>query len=71
MYAFHAEKGIKLSKDIKMHIQKCLKYTFAKNQGDKDGLQENLKAIKPHQFGFILLWEILWFQAKTFWSVFT
>ena len=51
MYALHAEKGIRLSKNVIMHIQKCLKYDFAKNQGDKDGLQENLKAIIPHQFG--------------------
>ena len=48
MYALHAEKGNKPSKNVIMHIQKCLKYAFAKNQGYKDGLQENLKAIIPH-----------------------
>ncbi|XP_048251367.1 uncharacterized protein LOC124145379 [Haliotis rufescens] len=34
-----------------MHIQKCLKYAFAKNQGNKEGLEKNLKALIPHQFG--------------------
>lgn len=51
LYALHAEKGIKLSKNVILHIQKCLKYAFARNQGDKDGLEENLKALIPHQFG--------------------
>lgn len=46
LYALHAEKGtgIKLSKTVILHIQKCLKYIFAKNAGDKNKLQENLKA---------------------------
>ncbi|XP_055999895.1 uncharacterized protein LOC130046463 [Ostrea edulis] len=34
-----------------MHLQKCFKYAFAKNQGDAKGLEENLRAIVPHQFG--------------------
>lgn len=53
LYALHAEKGtgIKLSKTVILHIQKCLKYIFAKNAGDKNKLQENLKALIPHQFG--------------------
>ncbi|XP_061170673.1 uncharacterized protein LOC133180113 [Saccostrea echinata] len=34
-----------------MHIQKCVKYAFAKNQGNKQGLEENLRGLIPHQFG--------------------
>lgn len=34
------------------HIQKCVKYAFAKNQGNKTSMEENLKAIIPHQFGY-------------------
>lgn len=41
----------KLSKSVIMHIQKCLKYIFAKNQGNRVGMEENLKALIPHQFG--------------------
>lgn len=41
----------KLSKSVIMHLQKCFKYAFAKNQGDAKGLEENLRAIVPHQFG--------------------
>lgn len=41
----------KLSKSVIMHIQKCLKYMFAKNQGYRVGMEENLKALVPHQFG--------------------
>ena len=41
----------KLSKTVILHIQKCVKYAFAKNQGDKTCMEENLKAIIPHQFG--------------------
>lgn len=51
LYALHAEKGIKLSKTVILHIQTCLKYIFVKNAGDQNKLQENLKALIPHQFG--------------------
>lgn len=51
LYALHLSKKCKLSKSVVSHILKCLKYCFAKNQGDKDGLEENLIAIIPHQFG--------------------
>lgn len=34
-----------------MHIQKCVKYAFSKNQGNKQGLEENLRGLIPHQFG--------------------
>lgn len=30
LYALHAHKGVKLSKSVILHIQKCLKYAFAK-----------------------------------------
>lgn len=51
LYALQSEKGIKLSKLVIAHIQKCVKYIFAKTQGDVDGLHENLKSLVPHQFG--------------------
>jgi hypothetical protein len=41
----------KISKTVIQHLQKCIKYVLAKNQGDKTGMKENLKAIIPHQFG--------------------
>ncbi|XP_062590600.1 uncharacterized protein LOC134252182 [Saccostrea cucullata] len=44
-------KSKKLSKTVIMHIQKCVKYAFAKNQGNKEGLEENLRGLIPHQFG--------------------
>ena len=50
LYALHS-KNKNLSKIVVSHLQKCLKYAFAKNQGDKSGLEENLKALVPHQFG--------------------
>jgi hypothetical protein len=51
LYQLKAEKGVKLTKTVISHIEKCLKYVFAKNQGDKDGMEENLRALVPHQFG--------------------
>ncbi|XP_065929397.1 uncharacterized protein [Magallana gigas] len=50
LYALHGTKGVKLSKTVIVHLQKCIKYALAKNQ-TKDDLEENLKAILPHQFG--------------------
>lgn len=49
LYALQS-KNKKLSKTVILHVQKCLKYAFAKNQGDEKGLEENLRAIVPHQF---------------------
>lgn len=49
-YALHGTKGVKLSKNVIAHLQKCIKYALAKNRS-KDELEENLKAILPHQFG--------------------
>lgn len=43
--------NVKLSKITIIHLQKCLKYAFAKNAGDKDALKVNLSALVPHQFG--------------------
>lgn len=40
----------KLSKSVIQHIQKCLKYAFAMIEGDKTRMEENLRAIIPHQF---------------------
>lgn len=51
LYQLSTSKKVKLSKVVVAHLQKCLKYCFAKNQGDKFGLEENLRAIIPHQFG--------------------
>lgn len=48
LYQLKTQKGVKLSKTVILHLEKCLKYTFAKNQGDKEGMEENLI---PHQFG--------------------
>lgn len=50
LHALHGTKGVKLSKTVIVHLQKCIKYALAKNQ-TKDDLEENLKAILPHQFG--------------------
>lgn len=33
-----------LSKTVIQHIQRCVKYAFAKNQGNKTSMEENLKA---------------------------
>ena len=51
LYQLKAEKGVKLTKTIILHLEKCLKYIFAKNIGNKDGMEENLRALIPHQFG--------------------
>ncbi|XP_045210249.2 uncharacterized protein LOC123561735 [Mercenaria mercenaria] len=48
LYCLKNDKGIKLSKSAITHLEKCLKYTFAKNQGDKSGMENNVKAIVPH-----------------------
>lgn len=41
----------KLSKSVIMHIQKCIKYAFARNQGNSSAMKDNLQALIPHQFG--------------------
>lgn len=40
-------QNVKLGKNVISHIQKCMKYTFTKNQGDPSGMAENLKANAP------------------------
>ncbi|XP_053402201.1 uncharacterized protein LOC123555937 isoform X3 [Mercenaria mercenaria] len=51
LYGLQNEKGIKISKISISHIQKCVSYALSKNSGDLHGLQENLRAIIPHNFG--------------------
>ena len=51
LYALGATKGVKMSKHVIEHIQKCVRYVFSKNQGNKDALETNLAALIPHQFG--------------------
>lgn len=51
LYALQSDKNMKLSRSVILHLQKCLKYAFAKNQGDQTGMADNLKALIPHQFG--------------------
>lgn len=41
---FYAVKK-KLSKSVIQDIHKCLKYAFDINEGDKTGMDENLRAI--------------------------
>lgn len=41
----------KLSKSVIQDIHKCLKCAFARNEGDKTGMEENLRAIISQQFG--------------------
>ena len=42
---------VKISNQVINHLTKCLKYIFAKNKGNEDGMRENLIALIPHQFG--------------------
>ena len=49
-YSLYNDKSVKINKTVIIHLQKCLKYIFTKNQGNKKGLEENLKALIPHQF---------------------
>lgn len=51
MYAFLSEKGLKISKISITHLQKCICYALFKNVGNELGLQENLEASIPHNFG--------------------
>lgn len=51
LYSLQNEKGIKISKITIAHLQKCVSYALSKNSGDLTGLQDNLRAIVPHNFG--------------------
>ena len=51
LYALHYKKGVKLSKIVIFQLKKCLKYAFARNQGIKEALRDNLKTLVPQQFG--------------------
>ncbi len=51
LHEIAAEKGTKLSKSVIGHLKRVIQYVFAKNKGDPAGMEENLKAVVPHQFG--------------------
>lgn len=51
LYELRNSKVVKISNQIIQHLSKCIKYIFSKNQGDKEGMRENLVALVPHQFG--------------------
>ena len=51
LYDLRNSKEAKISNQVIQHFTKCIKYIFAKNQGDPKGMQENLMALVPHQFG--------------------
>lgn len=51
LYDLRNSKVVKISNQIIQHLSKCIKYIFSKNQGDKEGMRENLVALVPHQFG--------------------
>lgn len=51
LYCLYNDKSVTISKTVINHLQKCLKYIFTKNQGNKRGLEDNMKASIPHQFG--------------------
>ncbi|XP_060553342.1 uncharacterized protein LOC132714462 isoform X2 [Ruditapes philippinarum] len=51
LYSLQSQKGVKLSKNTIIHLQKCISYALSKNSGNEVALQENLCAIVPHNFG--------------------
>lgn len=51
LYGIHHNKNKKLTKSTITHLQKCLKYCFATNQGKPLELRENVQALIPRQFG--------------------
>lgn len=51
LYDLRNSKESKISNQVIQHFTKCIKYVFAKNQGDPDGMRQNLEALVPHQFG--------------------
>lgn len=51
LYDLRNRKDVKISNMVIQHLHKCIKYVFSKNQGDVDGMRENLQALIPHQFG--------------------
>ena len=50
-YSLFNEKTVKINNTVILYLQKCLKYIFYQNQENEKGRKENLKAVKPHQFG--------------------
>jgi hypothetical protein len=51
LYELRNSKTVKITNQVIQHLSKCIKYIFAKNQGNVDGMRENLVALIPHQFG--------------------
>lgn len=51
LYDLRNSKESKISNQVLQHFTKCIKYVFAKNQGDPDDMRQNLEALVPHQFG--------------------
>jgi len=49
-YGIHHNKNKKTDQNTIKHLQRCLKYCFAKNQGNPLKLRENVQALIPHQF---------------------
>lgn len=51
LYDLRNNKSVKISQQVIVHLTKCIKYTFSKNQGNPEGMKDNLQALIPHQFG--------------------
>jgi hypothetical protein len=48
---YDLKSKVKISNQVITHLTKCLKYVFAKNQGNVQNMRENLTALVLHQFG--------------------
>lgn len=44
------KQEVSLSNQVIQHLHNCIKYIFSKNNGDVDGMRDNLKALIRHQF---------------------
>lgn len=53
LYCLYNDRSVKISKTVINHLQKCLKYIFTKNQGNKRGLEDNMKAPEALNFFFL------------------
>lgn len=40
LYRLYYEETVKISNTVILHLQKCLKYIFIKNQGNKKGIKK-------------------------------
>lgn len=54
LYERRNSKDAKISNQVihVQHLSKCIKYIFAKNKGNVDGMKENLQVLVPHMFGY-------------------